>query len=41
MVHGSFESSDIWERVAPLLVAAGHTVIARDLPGFGLNAAFP
>ena len=25
-----------------MLIAAGHTVIARnDLPGFGLNAAFP
>ena len=31
----------MWERVAHRLVAAGHAVIARDLPGLGLNATFP
>ncbi len=39
--HGSWNSSGVWERVAHLLAAAGHAVVARDLPGCGLNALFP
>ena len=39
--HGSWNSSSVWERVAHLLVAAGHAMVARDLPGCGLNALFP
>ena len=39
--HGSWNSSGVWERVAHLLVGAGHAVVARDLPGCGLNALFP
>ncbi len=41
LVYGSWAFSGMWERVAHRLVAAGHTVIARDLPGLGLNALFP
>ena len=41
LVHGSWHNSGVWERITYLLVAAGHVVIARDLPGRGLNASFP
>ena len=41
LVHGSWHSSGVWERVSHRLAAAGHVVIARDLPGRGLNAVFP
>lgn len=41
LVHGSWYSSGIWERLTPLLVAAGHRVISRDRTAFGINARFP
>lgn len=41
LIHGSWHSSGHWERLAPLLSAAGHAVIAPDLPGHGLSARFP
>ncbi|MGY3563984.1 pimeloyl-ACP methyl ester carboxylesterase [Bradyrhizobium sp. USDA 4463] len=41
LVHGSWHSSGHWQRLAPLLSAAGHAVIAPDLPGHGLSAKFP
>jgi len=41
LVHGSWHSSAHWQRLAPLLSAAGHAVIAPDLPGHGLSARFP
>jgi pimeloyl-ACP methyl ester carboxylesterase len=41
LVHGSWHSSGHWQRLAPLLAAAGHAVIAPDLPGHGLSAQFP
>ncbi len=35
LVHGSFSGGWPWERVVPLLRAAGHHVLAPDLPGHG------
>lgn len=35
LVHGAWHGSWCWERVAPLLQAAGYTVDAPDLPGMG------
>ncbi|GCE80636.1 alpha/beta fold hydrolase [Komagataeibacter oboediens] len=37
-LHGFNDSRDAWERPAPALNAAGMTVIAPDLPGFGQTA---
>lgn len=41
LVHGSFHGAWAFGRLAPLLVEGGHPVIARDLPGHGLEARFP
>lgn len=41
LIHGSWHSSGHWQRVIPLLSAAGHAVVAPDLPGHGLSARFP
>ncbi|AEU38010.1 alpha/beta fold hydrolase [Granulicella mallensis] len=41
LVHGSWHDTGVWESLTPMLIAAGHTVIARDLPGRGINALFP
>lgn len=35
LVHGSFHGGWCWERVVPLLEAAGHRAVAVDLPGRG------
>ncbi len=35
LVHGFLESASVWERVAPLLAAAGHRVYALDVRGYG------
>jgi pimeloyl-ACP methyl ester carboxylesterase len=35
LVHGLGVSADYWWRVGPPLAAAGHRVLAPDLPGFG------
>ena len=37
LVHGAWHGGWCWERVAPLLVAKGHRVIAPDLPGMGAD----
>lgn len=37
LVHGAFQDSSSWANVAPLLEAAGHTVISVDLPGHGAD----
>ncbi|GDY71817.1 hypothetical protein SAV31267_013020 [Streptomyces avermitilis] len=38
LVHGAWHSGQCWERVVPLLVAAGHRVVAPSLTGHGDKA---
>lgn len=40
-VHGAWHGARSWDRVTPLLGAAGHHCVAVDLPGSGANAAAP
>jgi pimeloyl-ACP methyl ester carboxylesterase len=37
LIHGAWHGGWCWERVAPLLVAEGHRVLAPDLPGMGAD----
>ncbi len=39
LVHGAWHGSWCWDRVRPLLAAAGHRVLTPDLPGHGGNPA--
>ena len=39
LVHGAWHGGWCWEKVTPLLEAAGHGVDAVDLPGHGANPA--
>jgi pimeloyl-ACP methyl ester carboxylesterase len=39
LIHGSWHGSWCWERVTPILQAAGHRVITPDLPGTRDNTA--
>lgn len=41
LVHGAWWGAWSFERLIPLLARRGHSAIARDLPGHGLNARFP
>ena len=41
LVHGSWHAAWCFEPLRHWLEAAGHPVIARDLPGRGLSAKFP
>ena len=38
LVHGAWHSGQCWERVIPLLAAAGHRVLAPTLTGYGDKA---
>jgi len=38
LVHGAWHSGQCWERVVPLLAAAGHRVVAPSLTGYGDKA---
>jgi len=35
LVHGAWHGAWCWEKLTPLLEQAGHTVVAKDLPGVG------
>lgn len=37
LVHGAWHGAWAWERIVPLLAAAGHRVIAPDLKGMGAD----
>ena len=39
LLHGHPRTHTTWHRVAPLLVAAGHTVVCPDLRGYGASSA--
>lgn len=41
LIHGAMHGGWCWERVVPLLVRAGHTVTAPDLPGMGAATFAP
>jgi pimeloyl-ACP methyl ester carboxylesterase len=41
LIPGAMHGRWTWDRVVPLLEAAGHAVIAPDLPGMGTNMAIP
>jgi pimeloyl-ACP methyl ester carboxylesterase len=41
LVHGAFHGGWCWYKVAALLEARGHRVLAPDLPGHGRNAFGP
>jgi pimeloyl-ACP methyl ester carboxylesterase len=41
LVHGAWHGAWTYEKVIPLLAAAGHAAVARDLPAHGLNAKYP
>ncbi|GAA1720057.1 alpha/beta fold hydrolase [Nonomuraea sp. AD125B] len=41
LVHGSWSGGWIWSRLSPLLVAAGHEVLAPTLPGLAERAGHP
>lgn len=37
LIHGAWHGGWCWERLAPLLTAEGHQVLAPDLPGMGVD----
>lgn len=41
LIHGAWHGARSWDKVGPLLEAAGHHCVAIDLPGSGRNAAVP
>jgi pimeloyl-ACP methyl ester carboxylesterase len=41
LVHGAWHGAWTYQRVVPELAALGHTALAIDLPGHGLDAKFP
>ena len=41
LLHGHPRTHTTWHRVAPLLVAAGHTVVCPDLRGYGRSSKPP
>lgn len=40
-IHGAWHGARTWDKVTPVLEAAGHYCMAIDLPGSGKNAAVP
>ena len=41
LLHGHPRTHTTWHRVAPLLVAAGNTVVCPDLRGYGQSSKPP
>ena len=41
LIPGAMHGRWTWDRIVPLLEAAGHEVIAPDLPGMGTNQSIP
>lgn len=41
LVHGAWHGAWAFSKLIPELAALGHTAVAVDLPGHGLNAQFP
>ncbi|MGY8957303.1 MAG: alpha/beta fold hydrolase, partial [Alphaproteobacteria bacterium] len=41
LIHGAWQGAWAWQRLAPLLEAAGHTAVAVDLPGDGSDDTTP
>ncbi|MDP5185429.1 alpha/beta hydrolase [Blastococcus sp. BMG 814] len=41
LLHGHPRTHTTWHRVAPLLAAAGHTVVCPDLRGYGRSTSVP
>ena len=41
LLHGHPRTHTTWHRVAPMLVAAGHTVVCPDLRGYGQSTKPP
>ena len=41
LAHGVNSNARIWWRIGPALAAAGHRVVAIDMPGHGQTAALP
>lgn len=41
LIHGGWHGAWCWHKVAPLLKKKGHTVIAPDLPGHGIDRTPP
>jgi pimeloyl-ACP methyl ester carboxylesterase len=41
LIPGAMHGRWTWDRIVPLLEAAGHKVIAPDLPGMGTNMSIP
>src|SRR5690349_15295123 len=41
LLHGHPRTHTTWHRVAPLLAAAGHTVVCPDLRGYGRSEGPP
>lgn len=41
LIHGAWHGGWCWNKVTPLLEAAGHTVVTPDLPGLGNDSTPP
>ena len=41
LIHGGWHNHSAWDRVTPILEAAGFAALTLDLPGAGVNAIAP